>query len=78
MYDCNVLHVTEASLILRYQRRTSDSLASVLTEYYVHMLLVASGAADEDAYLSDDSVDPDDMTYEVTHAQTCCSVSGVY
>ena len=27
------------------------------------------GAADEDAYLSDDSVDPDDMTYEVTHAQ---------
>ena len=42
------------------------------------MLLVASGAADEDAYLSDDSVDPDDMTYEVTHAQTCCSVSGVY
>ena len=27
--------------------------------------LVAIGAAEEDAYLSDDSVEPDDMTYEV-------------
>ena len=30
--------------------------------------MVALGTADEDAYLSDDSVDPDDMTYEVTPA----------
>ena len=40
--------------------------------------LVASGAADEDAYLSDDSVDPDDMTYEVMKAQECRGTSGMY
>ena len=42
------------------------------------MLLIASGAADEDAYLSDDSVDPDDMTYEVKQAQKHHGVSGMY
>lgn len=34
---------------------------------------LAAGAAEEDAYLSDDSVDPDNMTYEVCQPRTCFS-----
>ena len=42
------------------------------------MPMVALGTADEDAYLSDDSVDPDDMTYEVTPALVAFGITSIH
>lgn len=43
-------------------------LVSVCPTWYSECPMVAVGTANDDAYLSDDSVDPDDMTYEVKAA----------
>lgn len=65
-----MVYVTLLSLFVCKLCCTCSILDSLLCSS-AQQLMVPSGSSEEDAYLSDDSVDPDNMTYEVMQAHTC-------